>query len=144
MSNLPLLFAEHQLLILFCECGIFYLILFENTVMVLKFASFHFSCASAAFAPDCCAFFFQVLCEQPIVLEQLVTVTLKGRRIAFFEMIVCLLKSKGLTAVLAFEADLIERVYNNSVNFFRVELGGPACRTVIAFHQPLFYASIAF
>jgi hypothetical protein len=59
-------------------------------------------------------------------------------------MIVCLLKSEGLAAVLAFEADLIERVYNNSVSFFRLELGSPACRTVIAFRQPLFYASVAF
>jgi hypothetical protein len=54
----------------------------------------------------------------------------------------CLLVFVGLAAVLAFEADFIERVHDNFVNFCWLKLLS-ARRTLIAFYQPRFYTAQA-
>jgi hypothetical protein len=95
--------------LLLCECTDCDL-QHRNTVMVIAFISFHFPCASSASTLDLCALFAQVLGKRNNFFKQLSAVTPKGRRVADFEMSVCIFEFERLAAALAFESSFIQLV----------------------------------
>ena len=120
LLNLPLFFTKRQFFVLVYEwanCN------FQpfNTVVVLKFISFHFLRASPAFTLNLCALFIKVPAEQNEVVVQLPTFTLKGRRVADFKVGLCLFVFIGLFAGFACESGFIQHIFLNPTEFYALE-----------------------